>query len=161
MRFLSVVKINRENIQHIVKRRSLSKRRISLLILFISSITMASCMRSELLKNPTSKTEFSEKENSVIFIGHSTTLIHINSLNILTDPNFNDWVSIMPRSRMPGMKIENLPPIDAILISHAHYDHLDLWTLKKFAKDIPILISKGNGEYVKDLGYNNIQSDSI
>lgn len=126
------------------------------IIITITIISLRCTVFHPMQKVPEVEHKFPADENSITFIGHSTALIHISDVNILTDPNFNDWVSIMPRSRMPGMKIEDLPPIDAILISHPHYDHLDKWTLKQFAKHIPILISKGNGEYIKDLGYSNV-----
>ncbi|MBU4353069.1 MAG: MBL fold metallo-hydrolase [Nanoarchaeota archaeon] len=100
--------------------------------------------------------KFPAGENSIIFVGHSTTLIHLSDVNILTDPNFNSWSSILYRSREAGMQIKNLPPIDAILVSHPHYDHLDKWTLEQFSKDIPIVISKGNGELLSEWGLTNI-----
>lgn len=100
--------------------------------------------------------EFSVDENSITYIGHATTLIRLKDVNILTDPNFNDWVSIIHRLRDAGMKIENLPPIDVILISHPHYDHFDKWTLEQLSKEIPIVISKGNGERLRELGFTNV-----
>ena len=70
------------------------------------------------------------------FVGHSTVLIQTEGLNIITDPVWAERVSpfknIGPtRVRNPGISLKNLPPIDLILISHNHYDHLDLPTLKK------------------------------
>jgi L-ascorbate metabolism protein UlaG (beta-lactamase superfamily) len=72
----------------------------------------------------------------VTYINHATVLIQIDGINILTDPIWsmwagpNSWLGVR-RVRHPGIKIENLPHIDYILISHNHYDHLDLPTLKK------------------------------
>lgn len=100
---------------------------------------------------------FKEGENSVVFIGHATALVHINGTNVLTDPNFNDWSTILHRSRLPGLKPEELPDLDAIVISHSHRDHMDGWTLKQLPKDIPILASKGNAEYLHELGFRDVR----
>ncbi len=63
------------------------------------------------------------------WIGHSTFLIQLNGLNILTDPIFGDCqplpVGRMRRSCAPGMRLADLPPIHHVLVSHSHYDHLD------------------------------------
>ncbi len=65
----------------------------------------------------------------MIFIGHATTLIHLGDATILTDPNFSDRVMLLRRSRAPGLHAGALPPLDAVLISHAHRDHLDFPSL--------------------------------
>ena len=72
----------------------------------------------------------------VSFVGHVTTLIQTQGLNILTDPVWSDRASpfswIGPRRvHPPGIRFEDLPPIDLILISHNHYDHLDLATIER------------------------------
>lgn len=127
------------------------------LIIIVITIVSLRCSVFHPMKTvPAVEHQFPAEENSIMFIGHSTALIHLNGVNILTDPNFNNWVSIMHRSREAGMKIENLPPIDAILISHPHYDHLDKWTLEQLSKEIPIVISKGNGERLSELGFTNV-----
>ncbi len=74
-----------------------------------------------------------------LFVGHATTLIQIDGVNILTDPVWSKRVSpfsfIGPqRVRPPGVRFEHLPPIDAILVSHDHYDHLDIPTLKRLSQ---------------------------
>lgn len=77
-----------------------------------------------------------EKENiRITFINHSTFLIQVDGLNILTDPIYSKRASPFgwagpKRMRLPGIKFEDLPRIDAVLISHNHYDHLDLPTLR-------------------------------
>lgn len=74
----------------------------------------------------------------VTYIGHSTTLIQTAGVNVLTDPVWSDRtgpVLIGPkRARQPGIPLDMLPPIDAVLVSHNHYDHLDLPTLRALWK---------------------------
>ncbi|MEP3280289.1 MAG: MBL fold metallo-hydrolase [Stappiaceae bacterium] len=71
---------------------------------------------------------------SITMIGHATLLVQISGLNFLTDPVFSDRVSpfsfIGPKRVVrPGVSMENLPEIDCILLSHNHYDHLDIVSL--------------------------------
>ena len=71
-------------------------------------------------------------------VNHSTVLLQYRGFNILTDPVWSERVSPVRwagprRRRKPGIAWEHLPPIDAVLISHNHYDHLDLPTLKRLA----------------------------
>ena len=75
-------------------------------------------------------------ELRVTFVNHSTVLLQQGRLNILTDPIWSERASpfswIGPRRRRkPGVRIEDLPPIDIVLISHNHYDHLDVPTLRR------------------------------
>lgn len=73
---------------------------------------------------------------SATFIGHATVLLQVNGLNILTDPFLSSRTSPFQfagpkRVRSPGIVLEDLPPIDVILVSHNHYDHMDLPALRK------------------------------
>ena len=79
-----------------------------------------------------------EGELLVTFINHSTILIQLNGVNFLTDPIWSERASpftwIGPhRRREPGVRWEDVPRIDAALLSHNHYDHLDLATLRRLA----------------------------
>lgn len=83
----------------------------------------------------------------VTFINHATVLIQMDGLNIITDPIWSiragpfSWLG-SKRIRAPGVKMEDLPRIDIILVSHDHYDHLDLPTLKRLAdRDRPLLLT--------------------
>ncbi|MDP8223059.1 MAG: MBL fold metallo-hydrolase [Candidatus Lernaella stagnicola] len=76
----------------------------------------------------------------VTFVNHSTVLLQYGGLNILTDPIWSKRTSpvsfIGPkRVHDPGLRWEDLPPIDAVVISHDHYDHLDMPTLKRLQAD--------------------------
>jgi L-ascorbate metabolism protein UlaG (beta-lactamase superfamily) len=73
---------------------------------------------------------------SITYVGHSTFLIQFNNLNILTDPIWSNRASPVSflgpkRVKKPGIKFDDLPKIDIVLISHSHYDHLDISTIKK------------------------------
>lgn len=75
-------------------------------------------------------------ELKITFVNHATFLIQTGGLNILTDPVWSDRVSPLSfvgpkRMRPPGLKFEDLPEIDLVILSHNHYDHLDLPTLRK------------------------------
>ena len=95
----------------------------------------------------------------VTFIQHSTVLVQVDGLNILTDPVWSDrvgpfsWAGIR-RSRAPGIPFEALPAIDLVLVSHDHYDHLDIPTLKRLeAEHHPLfLVGLGVGRVLRSKG---------
>ncbi|NUQ73120.1 MAG: MBL fold metallo-hydrolase [Polyangiaceae bacterium] len=92
-------------------------------------------------------------ELRVTFVNHATTLIQMDGLNILTDPVWSDVVGpaldVGPRRvRPPGIRYEDLPPIDVVLVSHNHYDHMDLPTLRRLAADHKPKIFAGLGSRV-------------
>ena len=86
----------------------------------------------------------------VTFINHATVLVQAGGLNVLTDPIYAERASPLPfagpkRVRAPGIRFEDLPPIDVVLISHSHYDHLDLETLDRLDKTNSTLFVTGLG----------------
>ena len=80
-------------------------------------------------------------------VGHATALIQLAGLNVLTDPVWSDRASPLAfagpkRITAPGIALDALPPIDVILLSHNHYDHLDLATLKALqARHAPLIVT--------------------
>jgi N-acyl-phosphatidylethanolamine-hydrolysing phospholipase D len=98
------------------------------------------------------------------WIGHSTVLLQVGGLNILTDPVFSQrafpvqWMG--PRRVMdPGLTIDRLPPIDLVLLSHNHYDHLDRPAVKRIARAHPRVswvVPLGVGSYVRRWGAREI-----
>jgi L-ascorbate metabolism protein UlaG (beta-lactamase superfamily) len=86
-------------------------------------------------------------EMLVTWIGHATVLIQTQGLNILTDPIWSERASPFSfagpfRVREPGVRFEDLPPIDLVLVSHNHYDHLDLPTLRRlWERDRPLIVT--------------------
>lgn len=93
-----------------------------------------------------SKPNDTETELTITFVNHSTFLIQWNDLNVLTDPIWSERCSpfsfVGPqRMRPPGIAYEDLPSIDVIILSHNHYDHLDLPTLKNLERDFsPVFV---------------------
>jgi L-ascorbate metabolism protein UlaG (beta-lactamase superfamily) len=76
----------------------------------------------------------------ITMVGHASMLIQVAGLNILTDPVWSERASpfsfIGPKRVVPpGIRFEDLPPIDLVLVSHNHYDHLDVATLKRLQQD--------------------------
>ncbi len=91
----------------------------------------------------------------VTFINHSTTLVQLDGLNILTDPVWSERVSPVGfagprRHRAPGIRFEDLPPIDVVLVSHNHYDHMDVATLSRLRA--PIFTPLGCGVTLAKFG---------
>lgn len=92
------------------------------------------------------------------WVGHATMLVQADGVNILTDPVWSKRAGPFGmgpgRVTDPGIRMENLPRIDLILISHNHYDHMDLATLKKlWARDRPLIVtSLGNDRVIAGAG---------
>ena len=105
-----------------------------------------------------------EHKAAVTFINHATFLLQYQDLTILTDPIFSSKASPSSyfgphRVREPGLKIEELPKIDVIIISHNHYDHMDLDSLKLIdAKFKPlILVPLGDEKLLLESGVQNVR----
>ena len=106
------------------------------------------------------------KRMLVTWIGHSTVLVQSAGLNILTDPIWSERASPFSfagprRVRAPGIRFDDLPKIDLVLLSHDHYDHMDLATLKQlWDRDRPqIVTSLGNDSILKGRGIASRAAD--
>jgi L-ascorbate metabolism protein UlaG (beta-lactamase superfamily) len=98
-------------------------------------------------------------EMRVTWIGHATVLVQTQGLNILTDPVWSRRTSpfsfVGPsRVRDPGVRFEDLPKIDLVVVSHNHYDHMDLATLRRlWERDRPAIVtSLGNDTILRGAG---------
>lgn len=75
----------------------------------------------------------------ITYVGHATLLLHFGDVRVLTDPNFDDKLGyFLPRVTAPGVEMAELPRIDAILLTHAHADHLSFRSLRALPAGIPI-----------------------
>jgi len=97
------------------------------------------------------------KQSRLTWVGHATYLLQIDGINILIDPNWAMWHGIFKRVRQPGLRLEELPKIDLVLVSHAHQDHLHLKSLEAVAQGQPILMPHGCSGIVRRLDLQPIE----
>jgi L-ascorbate metabolism protein UlaG (beta-lactamase superfamily) len=105
-----------------------------------------------------------DRELGVTFIGHSGFFIQIGGCNLVIDPNFARWLIVLKRQRRPGIRLRDLPPIDYVLISHAHFDHLHRPSLRAIARftrwrggNAPqIIVPKNVEDVVARLGFSRV-----
>ena len=90
------------------------------------------------------------------WVGHSTVLINLSGTTVLTDPNFSRRVKILRRVVDLPLKPEDIKGLHLILISHAHYDHLDLPSLKRLPKGAFLVIPPGCRDLVEGLGFAGV-----
>lgn len=100
----------------------------------------------------------------VTFVNHSTVLVQMDGLNVLTDPIWSHRCSPVPwagprRRRPPGIRFEDLPPIDLVLVSHNHYDHMDVPTLQRLQQEHTprVLVGLGNTVYLESEGIERVE----
>ncbi len=80
------------------------------------------------------------EDASITWIGHSTFFIQYEGLNIVTDPVWAQRLAFQRRIGQPGIPIEDIPPIDLILISHSHYDHMHISSIRKLYRSSTTII---------------------
>jgi len=101
---------------------------------------------------------------TVTWIGHATLLVQMDHATFLTDPIWSERASPVSftgpkRAQAPGVAIADLPPIDFVIVSHDHYDHLDLPSLKALADrdaDTVFVVPLENGATLRDAGVSNV-----
>lgn len=103
-------------------------------------------------------------ELGVTFIGHSSFLVQVSGRNLLIDPVFSKRLILLRRQRYAGLLVEELPPIDAVLLTHAHMDHLDLSSLRRVVratrrltgKAPEVVVPQGVEDLVAKLGFAKV-----
>jgi len=102
-------------------------------------------------------------QTGITFIGHSSFFLQTGGQNLVIDPNFARWLFVLKRLRRPGLRVRDLPRIDIVLVSHAHFDHLHRPSLRAIARhsrrlgQAPILVVPSHvRDLVSDLGFRQI-----
>ena len=107
---------------------------------------------------------WADHDLAAVWIGQATVLLRVGGMTVLTDPVFSSRVGIGlglctggPRRLVaPGLKLRELPKIDLLLISHAHFDHLDRPTLARLPKNIPVVTASDTRDLIADLGFRRV-----
>ena len=101
---------------------------------------------------------------AAVWIGHATVLLRLGGMTILTDPVLSARVGVglglftggPKRLSGAALSLAQLPPIDLILISHAHFDHLDRPTLARLPKRTPVVTALHTHDLIRDLGFRRV-----
>jgi len=97
-------------------------------------------------------------------LGHSTVFLNFLGVRVLTDPVFSERVGpgIPPlilgpkRYLAPALTARELPAPDVIVLSHAHFDHFDVWSLRKFSRKTPVVTARATGDLLRCHGFKNV-----
>ena len=103
-------------------------------------------------------------EQAVTFIGHSSFLVQMKGLGVLIDPVFATRLILLRRQRRAGVRVKDLPAIDAVLLTHAHMDHLNRPSLRAVVREMgrrglraPVaVVPNGVEDLVADLGFSKV-----
>lgn len=98
----------------------------------------------------------STRTAAVTYIGHATVLLELNGLRLLTDPILRDRVSFLRRHQPSRFGASLLQPIDGVLLSHLHHDHLDLASLRLLGHSVPLFVPKGAGALLRRKGFRRV-----
>src|SRR5436190_4990011 len=93
---------------------------------------------------------------AVTWIGHASFLIQFRDLNVLIDPNFANWLFLLKRIKRAGVRISHLPPIDLVLLTHAHFDHFHKPTLRRLPRPKIALMPWGMSDLAHDLSFERV-----
>jgi L-ascorbate metabolism protein UlaG (beta-lactamase superfamily) len=94
------------------------------------------------------------------FLGHSTVVIEIDGIRLLTDPVTRARVGPLRRVE-PVPARDRLRDIDAVLISHLHWDHLDVPSLRALGRDVPIYVPAGAGPWMRGVGFRDVRELAV
>jgi L-ascorbate metabolism protein UlaG (beta-lactamase superfamily) len=106
----------------------------------------------------------SNGELGVTFIGHASFFLQMGAQNVMIDPNFARWLFVLKRLKKPGVRLRDLPAIDLVLVTHAHFDHLHRPSLRAIVQHtrrrraVPpvIVVPHHVVDLVSDLGFREV-----
>ncbi len=135
-------KVNLRQLLHYFRYRNLGKD-------LTKSISVA-------LKKNIDQLQQNRSYTTYTWIGHSTFFIQLNGFNIITDPVFAKRMGVEKRLVPPGIQLYELPTVDLVLISHAHYDHLEFSTLRKLKGEPAFYVPSGLKNLFMRKGFTNV-----
>ncbi len=96
-----------------------------------------------------------------VWLGHAGFLLQGNAFSLLVDPVFSNFCGPLPlpllRRQVPcPCALKDLPPIDAVLLTHSHYDHLDLPTLRQLGLEVPLVVAEGHAAWLRRKGFAHV-----
>ncbi|QFZ21671.1 MBL fold metallo-hydrolase [Saccharothrix syringae] len=102
-----------------------------------------------------------DEQNSLRFVGNATTILKLGPFTLLTDPNFirrGQWTYlgnglVSRRLKDPALRIDELPPLDAVLLSHMHGDHFDRVAVRELNRDLPVLTTTQAARHLGRRGF--------
>lgn len=97
---------------------------------------------------------------SLEFLGHSSVIVELDGVRLLTDPVTRSRVGPLRRVG-PVPARDRTREIDAVLISHLHWDHLDLPSLRDLGRDTPIFVPAGAGDWLRDAGFEDVREMAV
>lgn len=99
----------------------------------------------------------SPEATAVTWVGHATYVLRMGGMTVLTDPVWSRRIpGIAPRLTRVGVEWQDLPPVDAVVISHNHYDHLDAPTIRRLPRHTPVLVPAGLGRWFRRRGFTEV-----
>ncbi|HEV2951747.1 MAG TPA: MBL fold metallo-hydrolase, partial [Actinomycetota bacterium] len=90
----------------------------------------------------------------IVYVGHATVLVEMDGVRLLTDPLLRG--RLLHLRRIGEVDTEALGDVDAVLISHLHFDHLDLPSLRLLGRDVPIVVPRGAGRLLARKGFGSV-----
>jgi N-acyl-phosphatidylethanolamine-hydrolysing phospholipase D len=96
-----------------------------------------------------------------VWLGHASFLLQGDGISLLVDPIFSRSCGPLPllglrRLVAPPCQVEDLPAITAVLLTHSHYDHLDLPTLRQLGPDVPLIVADGHAAWLRRAGFRHV-----
>lgn len=91
------------------------------------------------------------------WIGHSSFLVSLVESSVLIDPVFSKAGWIYRRHVQPGLLPHQMPPLSALLVTHSHYDHLDLGSVRELPRDLPVIVPLRLGRWFRRRGFHDVR----
>jgi L-ascorbate metabolism protein UlaG (beta-lactamase superfamily) len=106
----------------------------------------------------------SGRDLGLTFVGHATFMLELGGQTLLIDPNFANWLVLVKRLRRPGVELPKLPPVDWVLITHAHMDHLNRPSLRRIVGNTRrvtgrapgIILPRRTKDLVRDIEFSQV-----